>query len=342
MNAKFVSEENKPSCVIVGIGSIGHRHLQILDSSGKVQVFAFPVRMRPRPDLQAKNFPILENWNQVRDLNITHAIIATDTGRHPADIQSALDAGCSLLVEKPMAVDARAAFQNLRDANNAKRDLWVGCCMRFQQALNVFREQLPQIGEIHSVRIECQSYLPDWRPQRPYQDSYSARLDEGGVLRDLIHEIDYAGWLYGWPKSVMAKIRTTRALGIDAEDTADVLWETENGTVISITLDYLSRPARRQMRAFGKFGMLEWDGIQGRVTLSLNGEQSLQSTSSQTRDEMYLAQDIAFIQADLQKNNFDNRLATGADGVRALAICDAARESSLKKHETQVFFPESL
>ncbi len=38
----------------------------------------------------------------------------------------------------------------------------------------------------------AQSWLPDWRPDRDYRESYSARLDEGGVLRDLVHEIDYA------------------------------------------------------------------------------------------------------------------------------------------------------
>lgn len=334
MSAKLISESERPACVIVGTGSIGKRHLQVLKASGEINVFAFPIRPQSRPELKANNFHVLENWDQVRELGIGCAIIATDTGRHPTDIQFALDAGCSVLVEKPLAVDAASAFLKLQEAKRLERGLWVGCSLRFQASLNTFRDQLRLIGKIHAVRIECQSYLPEWRPQRSYKDSYSARSDEGGVLRDLIHEIDYALWLYGLPKAITANIRSTGALGIPAEDAADILWETHNAGSVSITLDYLSRPAHRQMRTHGELGTLTWDGISGQVILMPAGGQPHTITSTQTRDEMYLAQDLAFIQASSGSHN--ERLATGADGVRALAVCDAARLASKKKSETEV------
>ena len=332
----------KFSCVIVGTGSIGQRHLRVLQESGAVDVFALPVRMQRLLEMQAAKTPTVENWIRVKELGITHAIIATDTSRHSVDVQAALEAGCHVLVEKPMAMDAVIALYMWKAAKQYQRNLWVGCCLRFHQALNTFREQLPCIGKIHSVRIECQSYLPDWRPQRPYKDSYSARYDEGGVLRDLIHEIDYAGWLFGWANAVTAKVRTTQRLGIAAEDVADLMWETDAGTVVLITLDYLSRPARRRMRASGEFGTLEWDGISGRVTLALAGESPREIVSAQARDEMYLAQDLAFVQATSGTHVPDVRLATGADGVRALAICDAARVASERKCESKVSYPANL
>lgn len=332
----------KISCVVVGTGSIGQRHLKVLQTSGTVAIFAFPVRAQRRVELQAARIHTVENWAQVHELGVTHAIIATETRRHPADVQAALDAGCHVLVEKPMAVDAATALCSWQLAKQLKQDLYVGCCMRFNQALNTFHTQLPLIGRIHSVRIECQSYLPDWHPQRPYKDSYSARYDEGGVLRDLVHEIDYACWLFGWADSVIAKVRTTKHLDIAAEDTADLLWETCNGIVVSITLDYLSRPARRQMRAFGELGTLEWDGLSGRVKLELAGKPAREIISTQTRDERYLAQDLAFIEATSGKRAPDTRLATGVDGVRALAICDSARVASKNKCETKVSYPAEL
>jgi len=313
-----------------------------LNASGRINIFALSVRLHSRQEFNGKEIQRLENWEQVKLLRIPYAIIATDTIRHAADIQSTLECGCSILVEKPMAVNAASAFAKLQEARRLNQDLWVGCCMRFHQALNIFCEHLPRIGEIYSVRIECQSYLPDWRPERLYKDSYSARYDEGGVLRDLIHEIDYAGWLFGWPKSVMANIRNTCILEIPVEETADLLWETQNGVLVSITLDYLSRPPRRQMRAFGRNGILEWDGLRGSVTLSISGEQPQEFRSSQSRDEMYLAQDLAFLNAVSPGDMSDKRLASGADGVRALAICDAARQASQEKREIVVLYPEGL
>ncbi|MBE3117642.1 MAG: Gfo/Idh/MocA family oxidoreductase [Candidatus Atribacteria bacterium] len=342
MIVNVIPVSGKFSCVIVGTGSIGQRHLRVLQASGAVNVFAFPVRMQRLLELQAAKIPTVENWIQAKELGITHAIIATDTSRHSVDVQAALDADCDVLVEKPMATDAVAALHMWQAAKQYQRNLWVGCCMRFHQALNTFRDQLPRLGKIHSVRIECQSYLPDWRPDRPYQDSYSARYDEGGVLRDLVHEIDYAGWLFGWAEAVTAKVRATQHLNIVSEDTADLLWETHNGMVISITLDYLSRPARRQMRAHGEFGTLEWDGLAGQVTLALAGKSPCEISSTQTRDEMYLTQDLAFIEATSGSYAPDARLATGADGVRALAICDTARIASQNKSEMKVRYPVEL
>jgi predicted dehydrogenase len=338
-----VSGSNKSLCVVVGTGSIGQRHIMTLRSSGKVDVFAFPVQSRPHPELQESEIKVLENWGQVQDLGVQHVIIATNTRRHAADIQSAMEAGCNILVEKPMAVNAEEAFSRYQEVQKSKLEIRVGCCMRFNQALNVFRRQLSQIGKIFSVRIECQSYLPDWRPQRPYKDSYSADPDEGGVLRDLVHEFDYASWIFGWPQSVTAKVRRTGLLGIPSEDSADILWETEGGVMVSITLDYLSRPTRRQMRAFGELGTLEWDGIKNRVVLSRPGNEPSKYNSSQARDGMYLEQDLAFLSVAAAPDGMhDERLASGADGVRVLAICDAARAASKKNHENMVIYPIGL
>ena len=310
--------------------------MTVLQSNGSVGVIAFPIRPQRRPELINAGFHVVQGWKEVVSLGGTHAIIATDTLRHVEDIQAALEAGCNVLVEKPMAIDAASAYRSLQTAQSAGRKMWVGYCLRFQEALNVFREQLGHIGKVHSVRIECQSYLPDWRPERSYRDSYSARPEEGGVLRDLVHEIDYATWLFGWPSTVQSRVGATRQLGIDSEDTADLLWDTENGIVVSIRLDYLSRPARRQMRACGEHGTLEWDGSGGSVKLELAGK-SLQSyLSSQTRNDMYLAQDLAFLEADCAQ--FDPRLATAEEGVRTLAICDAARRASQSRREETIHY----
>lgn len=329
---------DKKLCVVIGTGSIGLRHLRLMARGTGVTVAALPVRSERCVELAAQGFRVLESWRQASDLGATHALVATDTLRHGSDAIAALETGCHVLVEKPMNTDSTSARRMLAAARSAGRALWVGCCLRFHETLNGFREKLPEIGHIHSVRIESQSHLPDWRPSRSYRDSYSARADEGGVLRDLIHEIDYAGWLFGWPQSVQARIRNHFRLGIEADEAADLLWETQSGTVVSIRLDYLSRPPRRRMRASGDRGTLEWDGIGGTLILSLVGKPPLRIGAEQTGDQMYLAQDLAFLQAC--EGQPDPRLAPGEDGVRALAVCDAARLASEARREEPVCYDE--
>lgn len=331
---KAMQESGRVVCVVVGTGSIGFRHLRLLHQSFEGQVVAMPIHSERRTVLTEQGLHVVDSWEDVARLEIKYAVIATDTGRHPIDIESAAKVGCDVLVEKPLAIDSQAARTAMNVTNSLERKVRVGCCLRFQSAMNEFRRCLPYVGKVHSARVECQSYLPDWRSERSYHDSYSARAGEGGVLRDLIHEIDYATWLFGWPRAVQTKIRNLGRLGIEAEETADLFWETDDGVLVSMSLDYLSRPSRRRMRVMGEHGSLEWDGITHVVTLAMAGEAEQVFHSPQSHDEMYLAQDLAFIESS--RTSPDSRLATGEDGVRVLAICDAARRAAELRREVEV------
>lgn len=324
---------------VIGTGSIGTRHLKVLNGAADMQAWAVPLRPERAANLVRDGYVTAPDLATAAAQGARHAIVATDTRRHAADAESALALNMAVLVEKPVAPDAQAAYVLSRRATHAGLPLFVGCVLRFSETINEFRVQLPRIGKVHAVRIECQSYLPDWRPGRPYRETYSARAEEGGVLRDQIHEIDYAAWIFGWPAAVQGHVRNLGRLGIEADESAELLWTTDAGAVVSIGLDYLSRPSRRRMRASGEHGTLEWDGIAGRVTLALAGEPELVFQSGQTMDEMLRAQDLAFVEAG-RGGSADARLATGHDGARALAICEAARRSSDTRREEKVEYAE--
>ena len=88
------------------------------------------------------------------------------------------------------------------------------------------------------------------------------------------------------------------------------------------------------MTACGEWGTLEWDGVRNTVALSLSDAPSQEMTFDQTRDEIMLAQARAFL--DTRSGKSDPRMATGRDGVMALAVCDAARRSTESRREEQV------
>ena len=263
-------------------------------------------------------------------------VVASDTADHLKDGVKSVQMGLGTLVEKPLSTDATQARQLVRTAAEAGQKLYVGCVMRFSESLSNFRQLLPDIARLHAVRIECQSYLPDWRPSHPYGDSYSARPDEGGVLRDLIHEIDYAGWILGWPGSLQARVRNLGRLEIQADEAADLLWECEEGCVVSLRLDYLSRPTRRRMTAYGEGGTLEWDAVEQIVRLHRPGDPVREIRSTQTRDDMFLEQASAFLATG--EGGSDTRLASGEDGLKGLAICDAARQARVTRAEEKVVY----
>lgn len=319
---------------IIGTGSIGSRHLEIAQSLLPASTLAIPVRLERHVELLQMGYAVAESLKSAVAQGVTLAVIATDTHRHTLDVIEAISLGLDVLVEKPMATTAQHASEVCRVAAQLDRRVFVACVLRCSESLNIFHNYLSYIGRVHSVRIECQSYLPDWRLSHPYRDSYSARANEGGVLRDLIHEVDYAGWLFGWPKAVQARVRNLGRLGIETDEAADLFWETEGEIAVSIHLDYLSRPARRRMCACGEFGTLEWDAVANKILFSPVEGEVQEIISDQNRDQMLADQLRAFIATS--EGRFDVRLATAKDGVLALAVCDAARLSSEIRQEAEV------
>lgn len=307
---------------VVGVGSSGYQHLQALRGIEGVVPIAVSRRLERLRELEAAGFACASDIQQAARAGATFSIVATETAFHSEYARSAMDAGCDVLVEKPLALDANSASAIAHHAEKLGKRLHVGCLLRFSESLQAFRENLSILGNIHSVRIECQSYLPDWRSNRPYTESYSSQAD-GGALRDLIHEIDYAGWIFGWPSEVQAIVKNRGRLKIAAEESADVMWEISGGPTVSMTVDYLTRPPRRIMTAFGENGTLEWNGITGETTQWIAGAAPKKMQSPEKAAQFLQKQDASFL-AGLS----DSRLATAEDGIKALAICDAARRAS--------------
>jgi predicted dehydrogenase len=310
---------------VLGTGSIGLRHLSVLRALGEKPI-AVPVRQGRAITLTAEGWEVAESLDEAESKGARAAVIATDTLRHVADAEHALRLGLDVLCEKPLAEDMFAASQLPHLTEGARPKLFVAYCLRFDAGLLAFRSRLGLIGEIHSVRIECRSFLPEWRPDRDYRESYSARVSEGGVLRDLSHEVDYACWIFGTPKAVSGVARNTRRLGIESEEIAEAFWVASNGAYVSIALDYLSKPPVRFVRASGILGDLEYDFLSRRLVLRVVRGTQKEETVPGNPGDWYMAQMRQFLQ--VVAGGEPGVLATGQHGLQVLALCDAWRKST--------------
>jgi predicted dehydrogenase len=323
---------------VVGTGSAGMKHLAALNKIQDVQTIAIPMRPERRKQLEDMGYSTAAAIAEATQSGVTHCVVATDSGRHRKDCIEAIDNGLHILCEKPLATNSLDAKEMRSRALEANRGLYVGCVLRFSESLNTFREHLAEVGDLHSVRVEYRSYLPDWRPDRSYQQSYSGRADEGGILLDLTHEFDYTGWLFGWPDSVFAKVSNLGRLSIQSSEIAELNWQTSTGCIVSIGIDYLSRPPRREIAASGQNGTITWNWLTGRVGLVLADKDPISWDSNQSVDDLFLRQAQTFLETtagdfELGSKNF---MATGDDGYKAIVICDAACQSSESKREEAI------
>lgn len=322
--------------LVVGTGSIGLRHLAVLGPLLADPAVALPMRPGRERAPELAGVRVASSFAAAAAYRPVAAIIATDTARHLSDAAACIEMGCHVLVEKPVAPTLDGVRELIDLGARADKRVYVACCLRFHQTVARFREMLPSLGRVHDVRIECQSYLPDWRPERDYRGTYSARAAEGGALRDLIHEVDYALWLFGRPARVRASLRNTGTLGIESEEAASLSWDSR-GASVSLQLDYLTRPARRVLRAAGEHGVLTADLIGQTVTLAHASGRVEEHATLQDRNAMMAAQARAFL--DFVAHGHLSPAATIDDGAAAIAVCDAARASSGSGHAEEVRSP---
>lgn len=207
-------------------------------------------------------------------------VIASVSSRHGAELLACLEMGLHCLVEKPLVV-TRAELDVLRTAirNMAFRSaIVVGCNLRY---LPVVRQLVASLGDVHTgavvrAHLEVGQNLMQWRPHRDVSHSYSAQPDlGGGVVFDLVHEIDMARWLLG-PLQVRAAVGGRLGhLPIQSDDVHVALLNRSNGAPVVVSLDYLSQQAVRRYVIVCEGGTLVCDVVAKRLTFSDDGETRL-------------------------------------------------------------------
>jgi predicted dehydrogenase len=329
-----------PRVVVRGAGSIGRRHARVFAGLG-ADVQLWPVRPRgqDRPEDPSGSRLIGDADGPSACAAADLVVVATDTGRHVHDAVAALDAGCArLLVEKPVAPTAADA-RPLQQHPAADR-VFVAAPLRAHACFGLLRARLAAGSAPAAAYVWAQSWLPDWRPERDYRESYSARADEGGVLRDLVHEIDYLTALLGPP--VPAPGRPAAILSYDgplqmaAEQAATLLWATERTSVV-VRLDYITRPARRGVRFSGPDGSLTWDVQRATVRwTSADGLVEEQHCPGDLDRDLVMATQARAALDRSPTDPPDQLLGAGApatleEGGRAVRICDDARSAGSRR-----------
>lgn len=264
--------------LMVGTGSIGRRHMASLRQL--VPEVAFDIlREAGRPvevDALGASVGVSTSLDEALRKRPELMVIANPSSMHLRYLLAAIDSGIPFYAEKPVLTDAaELRLLQARIGAAALPPNIVGCNLRFLPSLKRLRAMVQdgELGRVVRANFEAGQWLPDWRPTQDYRQSYSARRAlGGGVMLDLIHEIDAARWLLGEFSSVQAQAWRGSSLDIETEDAASLLLRSCAGPVVGVQLDYVSRRPFRRYRVIGDQASAEWDLPTRRLTVSSAGE----------------------------------------------------------------------
>jgi len=328
--------------LIAGLGSIGRRHFRNLIALGEKDIVLLRTHKATLPDDELAGYPV---ETDIHEALINHksdaVIVANPTSLHLDIAIPAAEAGCAILLEKPVSdsLDRLDVLQQAALKSGSK--ILVGFQFRYHPTLNKAREliQLNAIGMVLTVHAHWGEYLPQWHPWEDYRQSYAARADlGGGVIRTLTHPLDYLRYLIGDVESLWSFNGHISPLELDVEDVAEIGLKFSNGAIGGVHLNYVQRPPQHTLEIVGTQGTLQWDNADGVLqfqqfpapfaSYSDDPPASVIETFSPPegfdRNQLFVSQTRHFIETAKGESE---PVCSLEDGIMALRLALAAKES---------------
>ncbi len=315
--------------LIAGLGSIGRRHLRNLLALGERDIVLYRTHRATLPDDELADFPAETDLGRALERFQPDAVIVANPTAYHLDVAiPAAEAGCHLLLEKPIAHDMEGVADLQRAVKASGVRVLVGFQFRFHPTLRQAKAWLSEgaIGRPLFVRAHWGEYLPDWHPWEDYRQSYAARADlGGGVVRTLSHPIDYLRYLLGDAEVMWAYTGHISPLELQGvEDFAEIGFRFGNGSLASLHLDYFQRPPAHWLEISGTEGTIRWNYATGEAKLWATGANTWKTAhlpAGWERNTMFLNEMAHFLAVARDEAR---PLCTLDDGIRALELTISA------------------
>ena len=323
---------------LLGAGRIGKVHARAIRNNPDAELVAVADAIPAAAKSLAEGYGIaIRSIDEIaQSADIDAVVICTPTDTHADLIEQFTAAGKAVFCEKPVDLSVERVQRCLEAVKANGGTLMVGFNRRFDPDFMAVKAAIDggAIGDVEMVTISSRD------PGAPPAD-YIKR--SGGIFRDMtIHDFDMARWLLGEePETVIA----TASVLTDPEieklgdyDSVNVLLRTASGKQAVIT--------NSRRATYGYDQRIEVLGSKGSVAAENQREANIEIANANgftrppllnffmTRYTEAYANEIAgFIGA---VDNGSATPTTGDDGLKALALADAALKSAQEGRAVKV------
>ncbi|MEM4574354.1 MAG: Gfo/Idh/MocA family oxidoreductase, partial [Candidatus Caldarchaeum sp.] len=181
--------------------------------------------------------------------------ICTPSTTHASVALKLLEAGCDILMEKPMSTNVEEAAKIIEQADRTDGTVMVGFIERFNPAVQQAHKPISE-GEIGDVLLMYSRRIGSW-PER---------IGDTGIVEDTaIHDIDLACWILNKvPERVYAKCGKLRH---SHEDHAQLFLSYGERRSALMEANWLTPRKKREMHITGENGVVSVRFIEQEVIL---------------------------------------------------------------------------
>jgi predicted dehydrogenase len=317
---------NRTRILVVGCGSIGRRHLQLLNERQDVECAvcdALPEALAAVKAV-APGAPLFDSLEAALEW-LPLIVVCTPNAMHREVAEKSLAFGAHVLCEKPIADTLEDGRAMVAAAERANRVLAIGYTERYRPAIRHVQRMVVdgELGTLIGGRAMVGTYNTLLCARTDYREHAS-----GALLVDYTHEFDFLRTIFGEVRDVHC---WTNDLGKKEKRARPSLAATtlrfESGAIVSVHMDYVQHPQRRTLEVYGDLGSLELDLQIDELRIfdasEPGGHRVLRFDHD--RNNLFRAEHQDMLDAVIKGSS---SLVMGADGLKALEIADRAIKAS--------------
>jgi predicted dehydrogenase len=206
---------------IIGCGAILPRHIESIESNHNFELVSLcDIQEDLVKEISKKyNTNHFSDYKEmIKNSDINFVTIATPNSIHYEQSIFALENGCDILIEKPVAFSKREVLDIMNVAEKNNRMAYCVLQVRLNPTVIFLKEILKNniLGDVRAV-----NFIQRWqRPIEYFTGWRSYPKIGGGTLYEVgIHYLDVIQHVFGLPLVHSSKIYKTKHVSVDIEDT---------------------------------------------------------------------------------------------------------------------------
>lgn len=320
---------------LIGVGSIGRRHLRLLHEREDVALSVVEPfeESWQRVQQELGSFPRYRTMEDALEKERPDAVvIATPHGMHAQMALQALRAGVHVFCEKPMSDSMEECVAMLHAAEKSSGIFSVGFMFHFDPFVQKVKELVDsgRIGTILHYSSRFGTYLTLLRSVTRHQahTPYS-------VVMDCIHDTDLLCWLTGRvPDYAVSNLVEAGELELRSPpNVIDTLYRWDSGELAAHThFNYVQYPQVHTLEIVGDRGYIQGDFMKPEILVGWDDRTEI-IRMKRDFDDVYRAQWDGFIQAIRRERAVEN---PAASAILSTLLMQAQKESGQSGREVSI------
>lgn len=285
--------------LVVGVGSIGERHLRCFLTTGRAEAVFVEVNPSLRQTIAERyGVPGFASLEEALATQPTLAVVAVPAHLHIEIATQLAERGLHLLIEKPLSTSTAGIERLQQVVRDRGLTAGVAYVYRSHPLLTAMRVAIQdgRCGRPVELIAVSGQHFPTYRPAYR-QIYYTNRATGGGAIQDaLTHVINAGEWLLGPVERLVADAAHQVLEGVTVEDTVHLL--ARHGEVMaSYSLNQHQAPNEFTLTIICERGTIRWESHENRLRTMLapSGDWHDETITPLERDTLFVTQAHQFL-----------------------------------------------